>query len=158
MSFLRVAGPAFAGLAIVVLAFVLLAVVMRDGDTSFVDLEVGDCFDLPDADEGDGSIGVFAVELIDCDEPHDVEVVAVGNLREQGDDAAEEYPGFEAADEAAAASCALVAVDSARVGVVPVAPTEQTWSSFDGRYVCLALAVGGGPLVGPVTEGSPLDG
>ena len=150
MSVLRAVGPAVAALVIAAVAVWLVLLVLDDeGTTSFVDLEVGDCFDLPSPDDEGGTVDVLAVELVDCDEPHDVEVVAVGDLR-AGGDGDDEYPGFEAVDQAAAAACAGTAIDSDRVGVVPVAPTEGTWTSFDGRYAC--LAIGAGPLVGSVLD------
>lgn len=152
---MRAALPAIAGLAVAAVGIAVIVVVIGGrGETSFVDLEPGHCFDLPTPDEDAATIDLLTVDLIDCDDPHDAEVVAVGELR--GDGA--EYPGFEAADADAAAACTRVGVTADGVGVVPIAPTEDTWNTYDGRFVCIALAGGGAPLVGSVLDASQLDG
>lgn len=152
----RSLGLAAAILAVVAGSIAIVALVASVGDdtTAFVDLEPGACFDLPSADDEADTVELLAVDEVDCTDPHDAEVVAVGDLG-GGDDP---YPGFEVVDRLAAERCALVDVDRSELGVVPVAPTEPTWDDYDGRYVCIALRLGGGQLEGSVVDPAPLAG
>lgn len=143
------------GWAIGLLAIVLLIVagaaaiigvaLSGGGSTPIVDLEVGDCFDLPDESEMDR---FETVDLIDCDEPHEVEVVGVGELNPEGD---LPYPDDDELFRIAGQRCAVLTdgLPLEGFGVVPLAPTLDTWEGADGGFSCLALQVGGEP-----TEGS----
>ncbi len=60
-----------------------IAIVVSSGDDApVVELEVGDCFDLPDDVAGDV---LGSVDTVDCSEPHLAEVVAAGALNPGGD-------------------------------------------------------------------------
>ncbi len=131
--------------AVVVVGVVLLALIVRlagDDRTDVTDLDVGACFSLDDAVGDDGVVTL--VEPFDCDEPHDAQVVLVGDLNPDGD---RPYPSDDELFAEVDARCAGVEPD-ARFGLVPVAPTEATWTGRDGRFVCVALVVGGGDVTG----------
>ena len=133
-----VAGTVLFGVAALVIA---VAVGELAGDTSDVtDLEVGDCFDLEPDDDG----GVGLVDVIDCDEPHNAEVVAVADLNPDGE---LPYPTDAELFPLAERRCADVPPDP-RFGVLAVAPTEATWEARDGRVVCVALVYGDGQVTG----------
>lgn len=140
-----VATLALFGLAGLVLA---LAVGELTSDTYDVtDLDVGDCFDL-DPDE-DGAVGL--VDVIDCDEPHNAEVVAIAELNPNGD---QPYPADDELFAIADAACLGVPADP-RFGILAVAPTEATWDGRRGRVTCVGLVYGGGATDRPY--GSPFD-
>jgi len=120
-----------------------------DAGTSLVDLDVGDCFDLPDDAAADGTIET--VETVDCVVPHLAEVVLVGSLAD-GD---EPYPPddelFAIVDRACRnAELDIDEVDSASFGLLPIAPTVELWESFEGRFLCVAIPFGGDPVTGSV--------
>ncbi len=111
--------------------------------TAIVDLEVGDCFDLPDDVTADGNI--VAVDTVDCATPHLAEVVFVGSLN--GGD--EPYPSDDELFARVDASCRVaVVVESDAFGLLPIAPTLELWESFDGRFLCVAVPFGGEPVTG----------
>ena len=136
--------------AVAIALIAVIAVVGRSDATSIVDLEVGDCFDLPD----DAADRIDLVDVVPCDDLHEVEVVLVGELNPDGD---AEYPAddelFALADE----RCRLADVDRDRFGLVPFAPTEDTWNGAAGRFACLALPFGGGSITGSIVDGT-IDG
>lgn len=131
-----------AGVAIVV------ALTATGDGTAIVDLEAGDCFDLPDdvaeADE------LVTVDVIDCETPHLAEVVSIGSLNTDGSP----YPADDelfALVEAACRSAGVVESDA--FGLLPIAPTQALWDSFDGRFVCVAIPYGGVAVTGSVVTG-----
>ncbi len=125
----------------------IVAVTASGGTTALVDLEPGTCFDLPE------SVDVGSIEevtTIDCDEPHEAEVVDVGQLGSDGRDYPPDDELFAEVDE----RCRPVElVDSDRFGLLPIAPTETLWQSFDGRYLCVAIPFGGGSVAGSALAG-----
>ena len=144
--------------AIVAVAAVALFVATGSSSTAVADLEVGDCFDLPTPDPAAGDQGVEVVnslDLIDCDEPHQAEVVLVGELNPNGD---LEYPVdevlFELVDERCLAVAGLVEPD---FGLLPIAPIEAAWEQLGGRFQCVALSVGGTDTVGTLSTGGASD-
>lgn len=133
------AGVVLFGVAAVVVAIALSEL---SSDTSDItDLEVGDCFDLEPDD--DGSVGL--VDVVDCGEPHNAEVVATVDLNPDGD---LRYPSDDELFPLAEQRCADVPPDP-RFGVIAVAPTEATWDARDGRVVCVALVYGDGTVTSP---------
>ena len=123
---------------------IIAAIVGSASSTAIVDLEVGDCFDLPPEDARDR---FETVDLIGCDEPHQVEVVVVVDLNPDED---LPYPPDDELFPIAQQRC-RAAVDSVpldRFGLVPLAPTEDTWNGAAGRLSCLALPMGGGTTIG----------
>ena len=131
-------------IAVAVAALVLL----RPGDATIVlDLDAGDCFQMPD-DIAEATIS--KVDTIDCTKPHEAEVFANGEL-DPGRD--QPYPGDEQQLFARVDSqCAAVLAEHSdlvdRFGVLPVVADERSWDSYRGRYVCVAIPYGGGTTQG----------
>ncbi len=143
-----VAAVVAVALAVVVLGVAVIAVVAgSSGSTPLVELEVGDCFDLP-ADGSDDTVA--EVDLIDCEEPHLAEVVFAGSLNE-GDDPYPPDDELFAAVELACRRADVVASDD--YGLLPIAPTPELWASFDGRFLCVAVPFGGQPVTGSARSG-----
>ena len=140
-----------AGLVVVVMAAAAVGVIVALGSssTAVAELELGDCFDLParspEATEQTVEL-VERVELIDCDDDHQVQVVLVGELNPDGD---LEYPPdaelFDRADRGCVDGWSLV---GDQFGLIPIAPTEDSWNRLGGRFQCLALPFGGGSWTG----------
>lgn len=140
------------GLVVLVGAGVLAiaAVLSLSNETSWTDLGPGECVDLAAAvDEAEGDLAsVFSVDTVDCEDPHDAEVVVVGELNPDGD---RSYPSddelFAEIDRACAAQLPGT-FDEAMYGIVPIAPDERTWDGRQGRFVCIAVVRGGGTVTG----------
>jgi hypothetical protein len=150
---MRTIGVA-AGLgALVVAAVLAIATVLSlSNETSWTDLDTGQCFDLAGAiADADGDLAaVTAVDTIACDDPHDAEVVAVGSLNPDGD---RDYPTDDeifAEIDQRCTSLVPDTVDTTRYGIVPIAPDERTWDDRDGRFACVAVVIGGGTVSGSV--------
>lgn len=142
-----------AAVAIVVVAAVgVIAVITSDDQVAIVDLDVGDCFDLPDEadDEADDDGELRSVPLVDCAEPHLAEVVAAGELNTGNDPYPSDEELFARVDDACRAA---EVVDSGAFGLLPIAPTLELWESFDGRYLCVAIPFGGDPVTGSIVAG-----
>ena len=131
-----------AGVAIVV------ALTSSDDGTAIVDLEAGDCFDLPDdATEADELV---TVDVIDCATPHLAEVVSIGSLDTDGSP----YPADDELFARVEAACRTErVVESDAFGLLPIAPTPELWDSFDGWFVCVAIPYGGVPVTGSIVTG-----
>ena len=120
-------------------------------DDFIFDLEIGQCFDEPAAWSEGGGSEVEGVDVVDCAEPHDAEVVGAGALNPDG---SAEYPSDEELFAVIDAACSQVeGVPLDRFGLIPVAPTAATWSALDGRYLCVALPYGGEPTAGSIVDG-----
>jgi hypothetical protein len=139
------------GLLVVVLLVIAagvgaIAIVVSSGDdTPVVELEVGDCFDLPDDVAGDV---LGSVDTVDCSEPHLAEVVANGALNAGGD---APYPTDDELFDLVERACrAADAVGSDDFGLLPIAPTPELWASFEGRFLCVAIPFGGDPVTGSI--------
>jgi hypothetical protein len=127
--------------AVVVAA--LLIVAATSSDTTVLELDVGDCFMI--ALESD-SADIDTVDVLDCNDPHDAEVVFVGTLNSGTD---RPYPSeaemFAEIDRA----CAVVGDDLIEeFGLLPIAPNETSWEQFQGRFLCVAIPFGGEPVTG----------
>jgi hypothetical protein len=131
----------------------LLVVATSSDDTLVLDLEPGECFTLA-LDDGSDSIGT--VEEQPCDEPHEAEAVAVGELNPGGADGEVPRPADDELFAQVDALCAAALEGRPelleRFGILPVAADEASWNVYDGRYVCVAIPFGGG-----TTTGSALD-
>jgi hypothetical protein len=120
---------------------------LGDDMQSVFDLEVGDCYDLPSGDV------VEEVQVVDCDEPHDQEVIALVQHPAGPDEA---FPGGEeigdfADDECIAEFERYVGVsyaDSELLGFT-LMPTAETWPVGDREIVC-AVYLEDGQLDGSV--------
>lgn len=118
------------------LLFVLAGYLLFQGDSGrFVeDLSVGDCFQIP------AEIEVVTVEIVSCEEPHDVEVYAVKQL-DQGTD--EPYPGLFALDESSFTVCVDDFEDfvgspyeDSILDVFWFSPTPESWEEGDRLVTC----------------------
>jgi hypothetical protein len=131
-----------------VAASVALIVVVLSGQntTSWTELDTGDCFDLAGAiADADGDLAsVFGVDPVACGDPHDAEVVGVGSLNPSGD---RPYPDDDALFAEVEARCSGIALDE-RFAILPIVPDERTWDGRTGRYVCVAVVIGGGTVEG----------
>jgi hypothetical protein len=137
-----------AAMLVAIAVATMAALLLRPGDDTIVlDLEVGDCFDVPD-DIANATIAT--VDAISCTDPHEAEVFATGELDPDRD---QPYPDDEQQLFARVdARCAAVLADHPdvvqRFGVLPVVADEKPWSSFRGGYVCVAIPYGGGTTDG----------
>jgi hypothetical protein len=116
--------------------FVLLS--FFDNSKSVNDLNAGDCFQDPDADE------VSSVDTVDCDEPHDYEVA--GSVALQGD--AGEYPSLDAIFEEAELRCFSLFVaytgitdDDSPYFPSPFVPTREAWDDGDKTALCTVVSI-----------------
>jgi len=130
------------------LAVAALVLLSPGDDTLVLDLDSGDCFEVPD-DIADATIA--QVDTISCSKPHEAEVFATGELNPDRDQPypADEQQLFARVDRQCAAVLAGRADLVERFGVLPVVADERSWDSYRGRYVCVAIPYGGG-----TTEGS----
>ena len=139
------------GVALLVVAVavaVLAALAASEDGTSIVELEVGDCFELPD-DAADVD-ELQSVEVVDCATPHEAEVVSDGTLAT--DDAP--YPEDDELFVMVERACRDAGVvESDAFGLLPVAPSPELWESFDGRFLCVAIPFGGEPVTGSIVAG-----
>jgi hypothetical protein len=145
--------PWIVGLVAVVLLALALAVAAAlllrpGGDEIILDLEAGDCFQVPDEI---ANSKISEIETVSCDASHEAEVFATGELNPERD---QPYPEDEQQTFARVESrCAAVLAGEddleREFGVLPVVADETSWDSFRGRYVCVAIPYGGG-----TTEGS----
>lgn len=143
-----------AALGVVVLAVVIVGIgtiaflLSSGGGTAIIDLDVGDCFDLPDDAADDGTLDT--VDTVDCATPHLAEIVFRGELN-GGDDP---YPSDDELFARVDRLCVEAQVIDAEVyGLLPIAPTIELWESFDGRFLCVAIPFGGGPVTGSALVG-----
>ena len=141
---------------IVGVSAVALIAALGSSGTAVAELELGDCFDLPapSSDATDQSVEIVErVDLIDCDKAHHAQVVLVGELNSNGD---LEYPTdvdlFDAVDLRCAATASLV---GDQFGLLPVAPTENSWDRVSGRFHCLAVQFGGASWTGTLLPPGP---
>lgn len=125
-------------------------------EVSVFDLAVGDCFTAAPTDDDGGAL-VTTAAIVDCDEPHLAEVILIGELPNP---AGEPFPGVEARDEAAEQLCQPafddyvgVPLAASELGLLWLAPTEETWEDQDDREVtCAVQSLDGEPLVGSVRD------
>jgi len=126
-------------------------------EVSVFDLEVGDCWTATTTD-GDSGPLVTTAQVVDCDDPHLAEVIFIGQIDAE-DDA--EFPGITGRDNAAEDLCQPAFVDyvgiplaASELGLLWLAPTEESWTESGDRTVtCAVQALDGDPLVGSI-EGS----
>ncbi|WP_169786717.1 septum formation family protein [Nitriliruptor alkaliphilus] len=114
------------------------------GPTVF-SLEVGDCFQFP---EGQDEVAEF--EVVDCDEPHDSEVIHTFEL--SGDEYPEEDELVAAVDEECFGEAFEAYIGApygtTDVAVYPIRPTPASWERADDREVACAAHVPGAMLTG----------
>ena len=127
------AGLGVAVIAAVALGVLLLVVATSSDETLVLDLEPGQCFDLA-ADDGADAIGT--VETTPCDEPHEAEAVAVGEVEPatRADDVPRPADDvlFEQVDARCAAALDGRPVCSSGSGSCPWWPTRRRGPSTTG--------------------------
>lgn len=95
-------------------------------------LKPGTCYQMPDDTES-----VSEVEIVECSESHDLEVYHTFDMADG------EFPGVEAAEEAANSGCkeafdtfvGMAWADS-KYDFATLYPTEETWAEGDREIVC----------------------
>lgn len=109
-------------------------------------LEVGDCFDDPDASQTD------EVPIVDCEQPHDNEVFAIVQHPAAPD---EPYPGRDAVIATGNELCEAqfapyVGRDYAasRLYIQLIITSDETWSKGDREIVCALYEADGGKMRG----------
>lgn len=138
---------AVAAVSFLVAGAVIVLTVAGGNQVLVLDLDVGDCVDLP-LEPGDELLDL--VDPVPCADPHEAEVVAVGELNPDRD---RELPADPALFDLVDVRCAVATEGQAYLadfGIVPVAPNEPAWTGKQGRFVCLAIPYGGGRTTGSV--------
>ena len=129
--------------AVLRITVLILVLAACGGGTSVTEIEVGDCFDDPDAEL------VSSLELVDCSEPHDNEVFAevfmnestfpgTGSLGEFGFEAC--LPEFEAYVGETYAESSL--------DYTFLSPSEESWAEGDRNFVCFLYSADLSKLTG----------
>ena len=139
--------------AVVVVGVLVIVALTSSNGTSIFDLDVGDCFDLPSGDDGAAEVAVEVVDVIDCGDPHEAEVVLIGALNPARD---RPYPPDDELFAELDVRCGEILGGDLALegfGVVPIAPNQESWEPFEGGFVCVALPFGGGPVTGSIGGG-----
>ncbi len=144
-------------LAVVMVALGVLIVVIGSSSTAVGDLQLGDCFDFPAIGDAEQSVQVLEqVDVIGCEEPHEAEVVLVGDLNS----------AVVISTTPTTATCSSSSISDAasphrssfpNFGVLPIAPSEDSWTRLEGRFQCLAVPYGGGRTIGTLAVSGSSD-
>jgi hypothetical protein len=118
-------------------AFIVAAAsgAFEGGETAVFDLERGDCANFDFNPEAGRIIEVSTVDVVDCDEEHEAEVIEVGELNPDED---RDYPSNDELLEESYAACGR----EDRTNIFPVFPDEDGWNDHGGPFVCFEV-VGG---------------
>jgi hypothetical protein len=134
-------------------AVIAVVVAIGDSRTSVFELEPGDCFDLPEFEDGGSrpTTEWMSVDPVDCSDPHTVEVLVTGQLDEHQERA---YPGQAALFEEVGVACVRLEAGADRLGfgVLPVSPNEAVWEPRGGPFLCVAIPYGGVPRAGSIVD------
>ena len=117
--------------------------IVEAGTVAASDMRVGDCFDMPDAQEFDEVRGV------PCGDPHDVELFHLLDLSEWTAYPTDEQWVRQVADKCLPAFEAYVgmAYDTAEhLDIDWVVPTEAAWDNGDRAAACLLFRIDGTKL------------
>ena len=132
----------------VLMTLVATDVINLNDDTVIDDLEVGDCVES-DLDDADETVEVRELPVIDCDEPHDAEVVDVVELNRGR---RREYPSPLDLGQEATVACLEGFEDyhgapsSGDLVVSFIVANEDAWDALRGLVVCLAFDADGDQL------------
>lgn len=103
----------------------------------------------------DDDLFVDDVEIVACDEPHDMEVFATYEV----DDSVEDYPGNSDIVRAAYDECQdyfedYVGVEfwDSEYDITTITPSPSTWADGDREVVCLIVDIDGDPLTSPAKD------
>ncbi len=136
-------------LAVAAAASLLSFVALDDATVAVVDLEVGDCLDLPAGEESDEVLRFETVRRVDCDDPHEAEVVLTGLLNDGRD---RPYPADDELFAEVDRRCSVADDPDDEFGMLPIAPDEATWDTFEGSFACVAMRFGGESWSGSVSD------
>jgi hypothetical protein len=103
-----------------------------DGETAVFDLDTGDCVNFDFNPESDRIIEVTTVEVVDCDEPHEAEVIQRGELN-PGED--RDYPSNDQLIAESYEGCGRDDLSN----IFTVFPNEDSWDQQGGPYVCFEI-------------------
>jgi hypothetical protein len=126
-----------------------LGVIEEGGDLAVMDLQVGDCFDLPAGTESD--IEIDEVEAVPCADSHENEVYVVTNYT-----GSESYPGEGAIWDFADQFCLTafetfvgMSYEDSLLDFGYFYPSREGWEEEDDRGVtCVVYDYNGGMLTG----------
>lgn len=118
-------------------AFIVAAATgaLDDGKTAVFDLETGDCVNFDFNPDSERIVEVSTVDVIDCDDEHEAEVIRLGELNPDGD---RDYPSNNPLFEEAQAGCGR----EDRTNIFVIAPNEESWDEDGGPFVCFELTEG----------------
>ena len=102
------------------------------GETAVFDVETGDCVNFDFNPESEILIEVTTVDVVDCDEEHEAEVIQVGELNPDDD---RDYPDNDTLFQESYAGCGREDLSD----IFAVAPDEDSWNDDDGPYVCFEM-------------------
>ena len=126
-----------------------------DGTTAVFDVEPGECANF-DFDPADDDIEVTTVDVVNCDDPHESEVIFVDELNPGG---GLPYPTNEQFDDTVD-ECTNRIPDEVAPGVdlsdyasFVVIPNEDSWDEEDGPLVCFAVQSDRGTSTGSLMTG-----
>ena len=106
------------------------------------ELETGQCLNEPESEE------VLNVEIVDCSEPHDLEVYQTADLPDQAfDPAIIDSTSFEICLEAFDGFVGTPYADS-ELDIYYLIPSEASWSDGDREVVCAVYDLSGEQLTG----------
>lgn len=148
------------GVAGFVTIIVLVATGVIDTDEKSVDdLDIGSCYDLPIESDAETET-ISKLKEIDCDKPHDGQLVHEGQLNPDGDrpyvddmQALTNEAGLECIDEPFTDFTGS-AFDPAEFSIYVLVPPEETWDLTKGGYSCFLTSVSGDPLTQSYEDGA----
>lgn len=117
------------------------------------ELETGDC--VRTAEEGPGPDGMAEATIVDCDEPHQLEVFHVLELapgQTEGEGLVEAVR--EACLGSAFTDYVGVPQDRSELEVLPLPPTDEDLARGDAEVVCTLREPGGGLRTGSLRAGT----
>lgn len=119
----------------------LALITVACGGNAF-ELETGQCFNEPDSEE------VLDVEIVDCSEPHDLEVYRTSELPDQTfDPDVIDSASFEICLDGFDGFVGTPYADS-ELDIYYLIPSEASWSDGDREVVCAVYDLSGDQLSG----------
>ena len=103
-----------------------------DDETAVFDLESGDCVNFDFNPESELIVEVSTVEVVDCDDPHDGEVIRRGELNPDED---RPYPSNDELIGESLQDCGRDDTEN----IFTVFPNEESWDEQGGPYVCFEV-------------------
>lgn len=123
-------------------AVIALALITTACGGNAFELETGQCLDEPDTDE------VVNVEIVDCSEPHDLEIYETAGLPDQDfDPVAIDGASFEICRDAFDEFVGTPYADS-ELDIYYLIPSAESWSDGDREVVCAVYDLSGAQLTG----------